>query len=152
MPPLMVKTATSPEGLPLEVFDGIRKGTLNNRTQFFKDLAVPFFGYNRPNVKASPGVIDSFWRQGMAGGIKGLYDCIREFSEVDYTDDLKKISVPTLVLHGDDDQIVPIGASGLKSAKIVKSARLKVYPGAPHGAAVTNQDEVNADLLAFMKS
>ncbi|WP_445147231.1 alpha/beta fold hydrolase [Dyella sp. Tek66A03] len=152
VPPLMAKTASAPGGLPVEVFDGIRKGTADNRSTFFKELAVPFFGYNRPDAKVSPAVVDAFWLQGMAGGIKGQYDCIREFSEVDYTDDLKKIDVPTLILHGDDDQIVPIEASGIATAKIVKNATLKIYPGAPHGMAITHQDEVNADLLAFLRS
>jgi non-heme chloroperoxidase len=152
VPPLMLKTKDNPGGLPIEVFDGIRKGTLDNRSQFFKDLAMPFYGFNRPGAKMSEGIRDSFWLQGMMGGIKGLLDCIREFSEVDYTADLKKIDVPTLVLHGDDDQIVPIGASGMMTAKIVKNAALKVYKGGSHGMAQIQQDQVNADLLAFVKS
>ena len=151
VPPLMLKTPANPGGLPIEVFDGIRKGTFDNRAQFYKDLATPFFGYNRPGATLSEGVRDSFWLQGMMGGIKGQLDCIREFSEVDYTEDLKKIDVPTLIIHGDDDQIVPIDAAGRMSAKIVKDATLKVYPGAPHGLAVTHQDQLNADLLAFLK-
>jgi non-heme chloroperoxidase len=151
VPPLMLKTPANPGGLPIEVFDGIRKGTFDNRAQFYKDLATPFFGYNRPGATLSEGVRDSFWLQGMMGGIKGQLDCIREFSEVDYTEDLKKIDVPTLIIHGDDDQIVPIDAAGRLSAKIVKDATLKVYPGAPHGLAVTHQDQLNADLLAFLK-
>jgi non-heme chloroperoxidase len=152
VPPLMLKTDANPGGLPIAVFDGIRKSTFDNRSQFFKDLALPFYGYNRPGAKLSEGVGDSFWLQGMLGGIKGLYDCIAEFSAVDYTEDLKKIDVPTLVVHGDDDQIVPIGAAGMMSSKIVKGAVLKVYPGAPHGLPTTHQDQLNADLLAFIKS
>lgn len=151
VPPLMLKTDANPGGLPMEVFDGIRKGVFDNRAQFYKDLVMPFFGYNRPGATMSEGVRDSFWLQGMMGGIKGQLDCIREFSEVDYTEDLKKIDVPTLIIHGDDDQIVPIDAAGRMSAKIVKDATLKVYPGAPHGLAVTHQDQLNADLLAFVK-
>lgn len=151
VPPLMLKTAANPGGLPLEVFDGIRKGTFDNRTQFYKDLATPFYGYNRPGAKLSEGIRDSFWLQGMMGGLKGQLDCIREFSEVDYTEDLKKIDVPTLIIHGDDDQIVPIGASAMMTSKIVKGATLKVYKGAPHGLAQTHQDVLNADLLAFIK-
>lgn len=151
VPPLMLKTAGNPGGLPIEVFDGIRKGTFDNRAQFYKDLAMPFFGYNRPGATLSEGVRDSFWLQGMMGGLKGQLDCIHEFSEVDYTEDLKKIDVPTLVIHGDDDQIVPIDAAGRMSAKIIRDATLKVYPGAPHGLAVTHQDQLNADLLAFIR-
>ena len=151
VPPLMLKTAGNPGGLPIEVFDGIRKGTFDNRSQFFKDLAIPFYGYNRPGAVLSEGVRDSFWLQGMMGGIKGLYDCIHEFSEVDYTPDLEKIDRPTLILHGDDDQIVPIDASGRRTAGIVKGAVLKVYEGGSHGIATTEQDRVNADLLAFIR-
>jgi non-heme chloroperoxidase len=151
VPPLMLKTEANPGGLPLTVFDGIRKGTFDNRAQFYKDLAIPFYGYNRPGATLSEGVRDSFWLQGMMGGLKGQLDCIKEFSEVDYTGDLRKFDVPTLIIHGDDDQIVPIGAAGLMSAKIVKGAALKVYPGAPHGLATTHQDALNADLLAFIK-
>jgi len=152
VPPLMLKTAANPGGLPIEVFDSIRKGTFDNRAQFFKDLVIPFYGYNRDGAKLSEGVRDSFWLQGMMGGIKGQLDCIREFSEVDYTEDLKKFDVPTLIIHGDDDQIVPIGAAGLMSAKIVKGAQLKVYKGGDHGLPTTHQDAFNADLLAFLKS
>ncbi|BCZ79652.1 alpha/beta fold hydrolase [Paraburkholderia terrae] len=152
VPPLMLKTEANPGGLPMDVFDGIRKGVADNRSQFYKDLAIPFFGFNRPNAKVSQGTIDVFWAQGMAGGIHGHYLCIREFSEVDYTEDLKKIDVPTLILHGDDDQIVPIDAAGKLSAKIVKNATLKIYEGAPHGMCVTEADKVNADLLAFINS
>lgn len=152
VPPTMAKSAAYPNGLPLEVFDGIRKGVADNRSQFYKDLAVPFFGFNRPNAKVSQGTIDAFWSQGMAGGILGQYLCIKEFSEVDYTEDLKKITVPTLILHGDDDQIVPIDNAAKLSAKIVKNATLKVYPGASHGMCVINADQVNADLLAFLNA
>ncbi len=151
VPPLMLKTAANPGGLPIEVFDGIRKGTFDNRAQFFKDLATPFYGYNRPGAVLSEGVRDSFWLQGMLGGIKGQLDCIHEFSQVDYTEDLKKIDVPCLIIHGDDDQIVPIDAAGRASAKIVKGSILKVYEGAPHGLTATHQDQVNADLLAFIR-
>ncbi|OYD72904.1 UNVERIFIED_ORG: non-heme chloroperoxidase [Burkholderia sp. CF145] len=152
VPPLMLKTEANPGGLPMDVFDGIRKGVADNRSQFYKDLAMPFFGFNRPDAKVSQGTIDAFWAQGMAGGAHGQYLCIREFSEVDYTEDLKKIDVPTLILHGDDDQIVPIDAAGKLSAKIVKNATFKIYEGAPHGMCVTEADKVNADLLAFINS
>ncbi len=152
VPPLMLKTAANPGGLPLEVFDGIRKGTYDDRSQFFRDLTTPFYGYNRSGAKISEGVRQSFWLQGMMGGIKGQLDCIHEFSEVDYTPDLKKIDVPTLFIHGDDDQIVPIGASALLAAKIVKNSTLKVYKGADHGLTVTHQDRFNADLLDFIKA
>jgi non-heme chloroperoxidase len=138
--------------LPMSVFDGIRAGVASNRSQFYKDLAVPFFGFNRPNAKVSQGTIDEFWREGMLGSVLGQYECIKQFSEVDYTADLKKIDVPTLVLHGDDDQIVPIDQAGRLSAKIVKNATLKVYPGAPHGMCTTEADKVNADLLEFLQS
>jgi non-heme chloroperoxidase len=151
VPPLMLKTEANPGGLPVAVFDGLRKSTFDNRTQFFKDLAIPFFGFNRPGATLSEGIRDSFWLQGMMGGIKGLYDCIHEFSAVDYTEDLKKFDIPTLIVHGDDDQIVPIDAAGRMSAKIVKGAILKVYPGAPHGLPITLQDELNQDLLNFIK-
>jgi non-heme chloroperoxidase len=151
VPPLMLKTEANPGGLPIEVFDGLRKGTLDDRSQFFMDLTMPFFGYNRPGAKISEGARRSFWLQGMAGGLKGLVDCIKQFSETDFTEDLKKIDVPVLVAHGDDDQIVPIGASALLSAKLLKNATLKIYPGAPHGLAQTHQDEFNADLLDFIQ-
>ncbi|GGC88807.1 alpha/beta fold hydrolase [Chelatococcus reniformis] len=152
VPPLMLKTPANPEGTPIEAFDGIRKSVLGNRGQFYLDLTTPFYGYGRPGAKASDGVRQSFWLQGMMGGIKGQYDCIREFSEVDYTEDLKAMTVPVLVIHGDDDQIVPIRAAGEKSARIAPHARLKVYPGAPHGLPTTHQDDLNADLLAFLRS
>ena len=151
IPPLMLKTPANPGGLPMEVFDGIRKGTADDRSQFFKDLTLPFYGYNRPGAKISEGVRESFWLQGMLGGIKGIYDCIEQFSESDFTEDLKKIDIPVLVAHGDDDQIVPIGAAALESIKLLKHGTLKIYPGAPHGLATTLADQFNADLLAFIK-
>jgi non-heme chloroperoxidase len=151
VPPLMLKTEANPEGTPLEVFDGIRKGTAGDRSQFFKDLSMPFYGFNKEGAKVNEGLRENFWRLGMMGGIKGEYDCVHEFSEVDYTEDLKKIDKPTLVIHGDADQIVPIAAAGLKTAKIVKGAELKVYPGAPHGLAETETDKFNADVLAFIR-
>ena len=151
VPPLMVKTAANPGGLPMSVFDGIRDGVAANRSQFYLDLATPFYGFNRPNAKVSQGLVQDFWRQGMQGSIKGQYECIKQFSEVDYTEDLKKIDVPTLILHGDDDQIVPIGDSARLSAKIVRHATLKEYPGAPHGMCSTHAAQVNEDLLAFLK-
>jgi non-heme chloroperoxidase len=153
VPPLMLKTAANPDGLPIEVFDGIRLGSTTDRSQFYKDLASgPFFGANRPDAKVSQGMIDSFWLQGMQAGHKNTFDCIKAFSETDFTEDLKKFDVPTLILHGDDDQIVPIGAAALRSSKLVKDATLKVYPGAPHGLAYTHKDQLNADLLAFLKT
>ena len=151
VPPLMLKTSANPGGLPIEVFDGIRKGTRDDRSQFYFDLTMPFYGYNRPGAKISEGVRRSFWLQGMMGGLKGQLDCIKQFSEVDYTNDLKKIDIPVLVAHGDDDQIVPIGASALMSAKILKQATLKVYKGGCHGFAATNADELNSDLYAFIR-
>jgi non-heme chloroperoxidase len=151
VPPLMLKTDANPGGLPLDVFDGIRKGTFENRAQFYRDLSLPFYGYNREGGAPSDGTRESFWLQGMAGGLKGQLDCIREFSEVDYTEDLRAIDRPTLVIHGDDDQIVPIDAAGRLSARIVPDATLKIYPGAPHGIADTHQTELNADLLAFAR-
>ncbi|KAG1434178.1 hypothetical protein G6F57_021704 [Rhizopus arrhizus] len=147
----MLKTAGNPAGTPLEVFDGIRKGTGGDRSQFFKDLATPFFGANRDGNSVTQGMRDSFWLQGMLGGVKGQYDCIHEFSEVDYTGDLKKIDVPALVVHGDDDQIVPFDASAKLSSQIISDAELKVYAGAPHGLTVTHADAFNADLLAFAR-
>lgn len=152
VPPIMLKTDAYPGGLPLDVFDGIRRGVAANRSQFYRDLAVPFFGFNRPDATVSAGTVDAFWAQGMSGGIHGQYQCIREFSEVDYTEDLKKIDVPTLILHGDDDQIVPIDNAGRLSARIVEHATLKVYEGASHGMCVVDADRVNADLLAFLRS
>ena len=152
VPPLMLKTEKNPGGLPLSVFDGLRAELVKNRPQFYKDITLPFYGYNRPGAKVSEGIREHWWLQGMMGGMKAHYDCIKAFSETDFTEDLKKIDVPTLILHGDDDQIVPIDASGLMSAKIVKNATLKVYPGFPHGMPATNAEQINADLLAFFKS
>jgi non-heme chloroperoxidase len=153
VPPLMLKTKANPGGLPIEVFDGLRAGSIADRSQLYKDLASgPFFGFNRPGAKVSQGMIDSFWLQGMMGGHKNTYDCIKAFSETDFTEDLKKIDVPTLVIHGDDDQVVPIDAAGRASAKIIKDARLIVYPRAPHGITDTHKDKLNADLLAFLKA
>src|SRR5438874_10485782 len=146
----MVKSTKNPGGLPIEVFDKFRQETANNRAQFFQDVTLPFYGYNRPGAKISQGVRDNWWRQGMMGGIKAQYDCIKAFSETDFTEDLKRIDVPTLILHGDDDQIVPIGASAMLSSKLVKGATLKVYPGAPHGMCSTLKDQVNAELFAFL--
>jgi non-heme chloroperoxidase len=152
VPPLMLKTAANPGGLPMETFDAIRSGVLADRSQFFKDLTVPFYGANRPGAKVSQGVREAFWRQGMQAGFKGVIDCIKAFSETDFTEDLKKIDVPTLIMHGDDDQIVPIGASAMLSAKLVKGSTLKVYPGFSHGMCTVNKDQINADLLAFIKA
>lgn len=150
VPPLMLKTNVNPGGLPMEAFDQIRAGVLADRSQFFKDLSVPFYGANRPGAKISQGLRDSFWLQGMLCGHKAAYDCIKAFSETDFTEDLKKFDVPTLILHGDDDQIVPIGASAMISSKLIKGATLKVYPGLPHGMCSTNKDLINADLFAFI--
>jgi non-heme chloroperoxidase len=152
VPPLMLKTAANPGGLPMEAFDEIRSGVLADRSQFFKDLSAPFYGANRPGAQVSQGLRDSFWLQGMLAGFKGVIDCIKAFSETDFTEDLNKFDVPTLILHGDDDQIVPIGASAMLSAKLIKDAQLKVYKGAPHGMCSTLKNEVNADLLAFARA
>src|SRR6202158_4332228 len=151
VPPLMLKTDKNPGGLPISVFDGLRAAYVENRPQFYKDITLPFYGYNRPGAKISEGIREKWWLQGMMGGVKPHYDCIKAFSETDFTEDLKKFDVPTLILHGDDDQIVPIGAAALMSAKIVKNATLKVYPGFPHGMPTTNADQINADLLAFFE-
>jgi non-heme chloroperoxidase len=152
VPPLMLKTASNPAGLPIEVFDGIRANVISDRSQFFKDLTMPFYGYNRPGAKISEGVRESFWLQGMMAGFPAAYFCIKAFPETDLTEDLKKFDVPTLILHGDDDQIVPIADSAMLSSKIVKNATLKVYKGAPHGMCTTLKDRVNEDLLAFFKA
>nr|WP_134500635.1 alpha/beta hydrolase [Microvirga pakistanensis] len=152
VPPLMLKTERNPEGLPIEVFDGFRKGVADNRAQLFLDVATgPFYGFNREGAKVYPGVIQNWWRQGMIGSAKAHYDGIRAFSETDQTEDLKAISVPTLVMHGDDDQIVPIADSALKSVKLLKNGTLKVYKGYPHGMLTTHADVINPDLLAFVK-
>lgn len=152
VPPLMLKTAANPNGTPMAAFDGIRAGVLKDRSQFFKDLTIPFYGYNRPGAQISEGVREAFWLQGMQAGIKPAYDCIKQFSETDFTQDLKKIDVPTLIVHGDDDQIVPIAASAQLSAKLVPNATLKVYPGGSHGLAQIQAEQFNADLLAFIRS
>ncbi|MDT1063612.1 alpha/beta hydrolase [Paracoccus sp. CPCC 101403] len=152
VPPLMLKTAANPDGLPVDVFDSIRAGVAANRSQFFKDLALPFYGFNRDGVTVGTGLRDSFWLQGMMGGLKGLYDCIHEFSEVDYTEDLRKIDVPVLFIHGDDDQIVPIGAAAKKAVNLVPNGTLKVYPGKPHGLAETDPEQFNHDVLAFINA
>jgi non-heme chloroperoxidase len=149
VPPLMLKTPANPAGQPIEAFDQIRAGVQSDRSQFFKDLSAPFYGANRPGAKVSQGLQDSFWLQGMIAGHKAVYDCIKAFSETDFTEDLKKFDVPTLILHGDDDQIVPIGAAAMQSSKIVKGAKLKVIPGAPHGMCSTLKDQINEELLAF---
>jgi non-heme chloroperoxidase len=151
VPPLMLKTAANPGGLPIDVFDGIRAAVLADRSQFFKDLSLPFYGFNRQGAAVSEGVRDSFWLQGMLAGHKNALDCIKAFSETDFTEDLRKFDVPTLILHGDDDQIVPIGASAVLSSRLVKGSTLKVYPGLSHGMCTINKDQINADLLAFIK-
>ena len=150
--PLMLRTSGNPSGLPMEAFDDIRAGVVADRSQFFKDLSGPFYGANRPGAKVSQGLRDSFWLQGMLAGHKAVIDCIKAFSETDFTEDLKHIDVPTLILHGDDDQIVPIGASAMVSSTLVKRSTLKVYPGFPHGMCSTNKDQINADLLAFIRA
>jgi non-heme chloroperoxidase len=150
--PLMLKTHANPTGLPIEKFDELRAGVAADRSQFFKDFTTPFFGANRSGAKVSQGVRDAFWFRGMQGGLKNQLECIKAFSETDFTDDLGKFDVPTLIIHGDDDQIVPIGASAYVSSKLVKYGTLKVYPGAPHGLADTHKDRLNADLLAFLKT
>jgi non-heme chloroperoxidase len=152
VPPQMVKSATNPGGLPLDVFDNIRKAVVDDRSQFFMDLTLPFYGYNRPGAKVSQGVRDTFWAQGMQCGLKNAYDCIKQFSETDFTADLKKIDVPTLIVHGSDDQIVPIDAAGRAAAKLVKNATLLVYEGAPHGLPTTHKHRLNADLLSFIRA
>jgi len=151
VPPIMLKTDANPGGMPMDAFDGIRAGVLADRSQFFKDLSGPFYGANRPGSTVSQGLRDSFWLQGMLAGFNGVYDCIKAFSETDFTDDLKKIDVPTLIMHGDDDQIVPIADSAMLSSKLVKGATLKIYPGAPHGLCSTHKAQVNADLLDFIR-
>jgi non-heme chloroperoxidase len=151
VPPLMLKAPANPGGLPMETFDHIRTGVLADRSQFWKDLSMPFYGYNRPGAKISEGLRESFWLQGMMAGFPASYFCIAAFSETDLTEDLKKFDVPTFIMHGDDDQIVPIGASAMLSSKFVKGATLKVYPGLPHGMCSTHKDEINRDLLAFLQ-
>jgi non-heme chloroperoxidase len=152
IPPLMLKTEANPEGLPIDVFNGLRDGVVADRSQFFADLSLPFYGYNRTGAKISEGVRDFFWLQGMMAGMPASYFCIKAFSETDLTEDLKKFDIPTLFIHGDDDQIVPIDDAARKAVKIVKNATLKVYPGAPHGLATTHKNELNKDLLDFAKA
>ena len=153
VPPLMLKTANNPGGLPIKAFDDIRAGSIADRSQLYHDIASgPFFGFNRPGAKISQGMIDWFWLQGMQAGHKNTLDCIKAFSETDFTEDLEKFDVPTLIIHGDDDQIVPIGAAALASVKLVEHPTLKIYPGAPHGLTETHKEQLNADLLAFLKS
>jgi non-heme chloroperoxidase len=152
VPPLMLKTPANPEGLPMEVFDTLRASAASDRSQFYKDLAVQFYGANRPGAKVSQGILDQFWLWSMQAGLKNAYDSIKAFSETDFTEDLKVIDVPTMVMHGDDDQIVPITDSALLSVKLLKKGTLKYYPGAPHGLTATLQDQVNRDLLAFLKT
>jgi non-heme chloroperoxidase len=149
--PVMVRTNANPGGLPVEVFDGIRTSILADRSQYFKDLSMPFYGFNRPGAQTSEGMRDSFWRQGMQAGLNAVYECVKAFSETDFNQDLGKFDVPTLIIHGEADQIVPIGDSAMLSSKIVKGAVLKVYPGAPHGLASTHKDQLNQDLLAFIR-
>jgi non-heme chloroperoxidase len=152
VPPIMLKTQANPEGLPMEVFDGLRAGLVKDRSQFYKDLAIQFYGANRPGANVSQGTLDQFWLWSMQAGLKNAYESITAFSETDFTDDLKKIDVPALVLHGEDDQIVPVKDSAKKSAKLIKGAKEIYYPGAPHGITATHQDQVNADLLEFLRS
>jgi non-heme chloroperoxidase len=152
VPPLMLKTPDNPNGTPIEAFDQLRAASLADRAQFYRDLSAPFYGANRPGAKVSQGLRDTFWLQGMMGGHKGLYDCIKQFSETDFTQDLKEMDVPTLILHGDDDQIVPIADSAMLSSKLVRNSQLKVYPGGAHGMCSTEKDKINADLLAFCNS
>lgn len=151
VPPVMIRGVNNPGGLPMEVFDQLRTSVLADRSQFWNDLSMPFYGYNRPGAKISEGVRESFWLQGMMAGMPASYFCIKAFSETDMTEDLKKIDVPTLILHGDDDQIVPIAGSAMLSAKLVKNAELKIYKGAPHGMCTTEKDKVNQDLLIFIE-
>ena len=152
VPPIMLKSAANPEGLPMEVFDNLRSGLMNDRSQFYKDLAIQFYGANRPGAKVSQGTLDQFWLWSMQAGLKNAYESIKAFSETDQTEDLKKFDVPTLVMHGEDDQIVPVKDSARKSARLIKGAKEIYYPGAPHGLTATHQDQINRDLLAFLRS
>src|SRR5258707_2791139 len=152
VPPIMMKSAANPEGIPIGVFDGSRSALAKDRSQFYKDFALPFYGANRPGAKVSQGILDQFWLWSMQGGLKNIYDSVKAFSETDFTEDLKKFDVPTLIMHGEDDQIVPINISGKRSAKFIKGAKELFYPGLPHGLTATNADHVNADLLKFLKS
>jgi non-heme chloroperoxidase len=152
VPPTLLKTAANPEGLPIELFDGLRAALSKDRAQFYKDFAIPFYGMNREGAKVSQGVLDQFWLWSMQSGLRNAYECIKAFSETDFTEDLKKIDVPTLLLHGEDDQIVPVNLTAKRSAQLIKGARDVYYPGAPHGLTATHQDQVNADLLAFLRN
>jgi non-heme chloroperoxidase len=152
VPPGLLKSEKNPNGLPMEVFDGLRDGTGNHRSQFYQDITMPFYGFNRPGAKISQGIRDNWWRQGMMGGIKAQYDCIKALSETEFYDDLKSIDVPVLVMHGEDDQICPFAASGASAIKLLKHGTLKTYPGFPHGMPTTNAEQINADLLEFIKS
>jgi non-heme chloroperoxidase len=152
VPPIMLRSAANPDGLPMEVFDNLRRGIIKDRSQFYKDLAPMFYGANRPGAKVSQGTLDQFWLWSMQAGLKNAYESIKAFSETDFTEDLKKIDVRTLVMHGEDDQIVPIKDSAVKSARLIKGAKEKYYPGAPHGLTATHEDQLNADLLAFLRS
>jgi non-heme chloroperoxidase len=152
VPPIMVKSASNPEGIPIEVFDGSRSALTKDRSQFYKDFALPFYGANRPGAKVSQGLLDQFWLWSMQGGLKNIYDCVKAFSETDFTEDLKKFDVPTLIMHGEDDQIVPINDTAKKSVKLIKGAKEIYYPGLPHGLTATHSDQINADLLKFLKS
>jgi len=152
VPPIMVKSKTNPDGVPIEVFDGLRLQTATKKSQFYQDITLPFYGYNRPDAKVSQGVRDNWWRQGMMGGIKAHYDCIKAFSETDFTEDLKSVDIPVLILHGEDDQIVPFENSAAKSIKLVKHGKLISYPGFPHGMPTTEAATINNDLLAFINT
>jgi non-heme chloroperoxidase len=152
VPPILVKSASNPDGIPIEVFDGLRSGLAKDRSQFWKDFAMMFYGANRPGSRVSQGILDQFWLWGMQGGLKNLYASIKAFSETDFIEDLKKFDVPTLIMHGEDDQIVPINDSSKKSARLIKGAKEIYYPGRPHGLTATHQEEVNADLLKFLRS
>ena len=152
VPPIMVKSATNPEGIPIEVFNQLRRSLLKDRSQFYKEFALPFFGANRPGANVSQGTLDQFWLWSMQGGLKNIYDCVKAFSETDFTADLKKFDIPTLIMHGEDDQIVPIDNTGKKSARLIRGAKEIYYPGLPHGLTATHADQVNADLLKFLKS
>ena len=152
IPPIMLKTPHNPGGLPKDAFDKIRKGVATDRAQFYKDIALPFYGANRPGAAVSQGILDTFWLHSMMAGLKGAFDCIEQFSESDFHDDLKRFDVPTLIVHGDDDQIVPVDASARAAVKLIPNAELKIYPGAPHGLPVTHREQFNADLLEFLKA
>jgi len=152
VPPIMLKSVANPEGIPIEVFDQSRSSLMKDRSQFYKDFALPFYGANRPGAKVSQGTLDQFWLWSMQGGLKNIYDCVKAFSETDFTEDLKKFDVPTLIMHGEDDQIVPIDDTGRKSARLIKGAKEIYYPGLPHGLTATHADQINADLLEFLTS